>query len=319
MPDPLFALLVVIVIVALVFDFINGFHDAANSIATVVSTRVLSPGWPCSGPRSSTSSPRSSSRSRWRTRSARASSRPTRSTEYVILAGLVGAIVWDLITWCFGLPTSSSHALIGGFAGAAIATGRLRRDHLRRAGPRRVVSMFALAGRRPRPRLRAHDRASPGSSARATPRRVDRFFRKLQLVSAGLYSLGHGGNDAQKTMGIIAILVYTYQTVDGQAPADIHVALWIILACHAAIALGTLSGGWRIVKTMGTQDHQAQAGRRLLRRDGGRRHALRQRLPRASRSRPPTPSPARSSASARRTGSRRCAGASRHGSSGPGC
>ncbi len=246
-----FALLVAIVAVALVFDFFNGFHDAANSIATVVSTRVLSPGvaviwaaffnfvaafvFPLKVAQTI----------------GKGLVTPAASTEYVILAGLVGAIAWDIITWYFGLPTSSSHALMGGYAGAAIA--RVGFGAIIYAGwTKTVASMFLspVIGLIVGLLLMT---AMAWVFRRSLPGRVDKLFRRLQLVSAGLYSLGHGGNDAQKTMGIIAILIFTYEKSIGRAPAGIHVDLWIVLACHAAMALGTLSGGWRIVKTMGTK------------------------------------------------------------------
>jgi PiT family inorganic phosphate transporter len=251
MPDPMFTLLVVIVFIALVFDFFNGFHDAANSIATVVSTRVLSPGLAVIWAAFFNFVAAFVFPLKVAATIGKGLVVPDAATEYVILAGLVGAIVWDILTWYFGLPTSSSHALIGGYAGAAIAKvgfGAIRY----REWTETIVSMFA----------------SPVVGLilglvlmsivawlfrNSLPTRIDKYFRKLQLVSAGLYSLGHGGNDAQKTMGIIAILVYTYEKSVGRTPADIHVTIWMVLACHAAIALGTLSGGWRIVKTMGSK------------------------------------------------------------------
>jgi PiT family inorganic phosphate transporter len=251
MPDPMFTLLVVIVVVALVFDFFNGFHDAANSIATVVSTRVLSPGQAVIWAAFFNFIAAFVFPLKVATTIGKGLVRPEAATEYVILAGLVGAIVWDIVTWYFGLPTSSSHALIGGFAGAAIAKVGFSAI-LYKGWTKTIASMFI----------------SPvlglvlGFSImvlvywlfrNVIPYRVDRYFRKLQFVSSGFYSLGHGGNDAQKTMGIIAILIYSYQRSKGQAPADIHVAMWMVLVCHAAIALGTLSGGWRIVKTMGSK------------------------------------------------------------------
>jgi PiT family inorganic phosphate transporter len=249
--DPMFTLLVAIVIVALVFDFFNGFHDAANSIATVVSTRVLSPGIAVIWAAFFNFVAAFVFPLKVATTIGKGLVRPDAATEYVILAGLLGAIVWDILTWYFGLPTSSSHALIGGYAGAAIA--KVGFDAILYNGwMKTVVSMFVS------PVLGLVLGLGMMTLVawlfrNAFPYRVDRYFRKLQLVSAGLYSLGHGGNDAQKTMGIIAILIYSYQRSKGQAPADIHVAMWMVLVCHAAIALGTLSGGWRIVKTMGAK------------------------------------------------------------------
>jgi PiT family inorganic phosphate transporter len=244
-------LVIVIIVVALAFDFINGFHDAANSIATVVSTHVLSPGlavvwaaffnfvaafvFPLKVAKTI----------------GKGLITPDAVTEWVILAGLIGAVTWDLITWYFGLPTSSSHALIGGFAGAAVA--KVGFAAIIYAGwTKTLVSMFVSPFVGLALGLLIMSLVS-WIFRRTTPSRVDRFFRKGQLVSAGLYSLGHGGNDAQKTMGIIAILLYSYQRSQGQTPADVHIAIWMVLACHAAIALGTLAGGWRIVKTMGSK------------------------------------------------------------------
>ncbi len=251
MLNPMLLLVIGIVIVALVFDFFNGFHDAANSIATVVSTRVLTPGlavvwaaffnfvaafiFPLNVAKTI----------------GTGLIEPAGVTEYVLLAGLVGAIAWDIITWYYGLPTSSSHALIGGFAGAAVA-------HIGfgvviyRGWTKTIVSMLVspVIGLIVGLLLMT---AVIWIFRRSFPSRVDKYFRKLQLLSAGLYSLGHGGNDAQKTMGIIAILVFTYQKTLPNPPKDVHVEIWMVLACHAAIALGTLSGGWRIVRTMGSK------------------------------------------------------------------
>jgi inorganic phosphate transporter, PiT family len=249
--DPLFALLIAIVIVALAFDFINGFHDAANSIATVVSTRVLPPGLAVIWAAFFNFVAAFVFPLKVASTIGKGLISPAAVTEWVILAGLVGAVVWDLITWWLGLPTSSSHALIGGFAGAAIAHMGFSAVIVR-GWTMTVVSMFVS----PVFGLALGLLFMTGLLwllRKARPTRVDKWFRKLQLVSAGLYSLGHGGNDAQKTIGIIALLVFTYKRSLGQAPADIHVSLWMILSCYLAIALGTLAGGWRIVKTMGSK------------------------------------------------------------------
>ena len=251
MVDPLFVLLVAIIVVALAFDFINGFHDAANSIATVVSTHVLPPGYAVIWAAFFNFVAAFVFPLKVATTIGKGLITPTAVTEYVILAGLVGAVVWDLFTWYLGLPTSSSHALIGGFAGAAIVHVGFSSIVLH-GWIKTLVSMFVspvfglILGLLLMTALLWLLRHS-------MPARVDKWFRKLQLVSAGLYSLGHGGNDAQKTMGIIAILIYTYQRTKGQTPPDIHISLWMVLSCHAAIALGTLAGGWRIVKTMGSK------------------------------------------------------------------
>jgi inorganic phosphate transporter, PiT family len=244
-------LVIVIVLVALAFDFINGFHDAANSIATVVSTHVLSPGLAVIWAAFFNFAAAFIFPLKVAKTIGKGLVTPDAVTEWVILAGLLGAVVWDLLTWYFGLPTSSSHALIGGYAGAAIA--KVGFGAVIYSGwTHTVVSMFVspLIGLA----LGLFFMSTVSwVFRRVTPGKVDRFFRKGQLVSAGLYSLGHGGNDAQKTMGIIAILIYTYKRSQGLTPADVHVELWMVVACYAAIALGTLSGGWRIVKTMGSK------------------------------------------------------------------
>jgi inorganic phosphate transporter, PiT family len=249
--DPMFALLIFIVLLALVFDFLNGFHDAANSIATVVSTRVLSPGLAVIWAAFFNFVAAFVFPHKVATTIGKGLISPDVVTEHVILGGLVGAIFWNILTWLLGLPTSSSHALIGGFAGAAVAKVGFRAI-LYAGWTKTLISMFV----------------SPVAGLilgllmmilmswlfhRKSPSRIDGWFRKLQLVSAGLYSLGHGGNDAQKTMGIIAILLYTYRKNAGQDPGDIAVTTWMVFACYAAIALGTLLGGWRIVKTMGSK------------------------------------------------------------------
>jgi inorganic phosphate transporter, PiT family len=241
------ALVTIVVVLALAFDFTNGIHDAANSIATVVSTRVLTPlqavvwaaffnfvaAW------------------LFKTEVAQTIGKGIVQKEFVdtlmILSGLLGAILWNLITWHFGLPTSSSHALIGAVAGAAIAKG----------GPSAVIPSGLL-------KIAAFIVLSPMLGLvlgfvmgvgmtwlfrNATPRRVDFLFRKGQLLSAAMYSLGHGSNDAQKTMGIIAMLLYA-SVWKGQT---FQIDPWIKLVCYTAMGLGTLIGGWRIVKTMGSK------------------------------------------------------------------
>lgn len=240
--------LVSIIALALVFDFINGFHDAANSIATVVSTRVLSP----------------RTAVLWagafnfvaflffETKVAGNIAKgvdPHVVTLTLVAAGLVGAIIWDLLTWWWALPTSSSHALLGGLAGAAVVKagfGSLDSGLFIKTGIFIVLSpalglvlgAFLM-------------RMVMAFFGRLAPSHIDGYFRRLQLLSAAFYSIGHGGNDAQKTAGIIvAALVATghITVVKGHSP---HVPVWVVLACFAAMGLGTLSGGWRIVRTMG--------------------------------------------------------------------
>lgn len=244
---------IIVVIVALAFDVINGFHDAANSIATVVSTRVLSPRvavlWAAFF--------NFVAMFVFQPKVADTVSKIVVVTPkdpayvYVVLTGLIGAIVWDLITWWWGLPTSSSHALVGGFAGAGVAHAGLqvlRWDKL--WNTLEFIVLAPLIGLFVAYWLMV---AVFWLFRRMAPAAVDRLFRKLQLVSAALYSLGHGGNDAQKTMGIlVAGLVAA-----GMYPANIKLSLWdprtlwIILSCQAAMAIGTAFGGWRIVRTMG--------------------------------------------------------------------
>jgi inorganic phosphate transporter, PiT family len=241
---------VALIVVALVFDFINGFHDAANSIATVVSTRVLTPGkaviWAAFFNFIAAFT--------FGTAVAKTVGSGLVDisivTFTVIFAGLMGAIIWDLITWYYGLPTSSSHALIGGYAGAAVTKAGWGAIIV--SGWTKTLIFIVLA-----PLigmalgfllmvliLWTFRGTSPG--------RVDHWFRRLQLLSAAAYSLGHGGNDAQKTMGIIAgaLVAGGYLGLeDGHLP----IPLWVVLTAHAAIALGTLSGGWRIIHTMGSK------------------------------------------------------------------
>ena len=241
-----FTVVVIIILVALTFDFLNGFHDAANSIATVVSTRVLSP----------------QKAVLWAaffnfvaafvmgTAVAKTMGKGMIDlsvvTNEVILAGLIGAITWNLFTWYYGLPVSSSHALIGGYAGAAVAKAGVGAILL--AGWTKTLIFIVMA---PLMGLLVGFLLMVSVTwifRRWHPFKLDQLFRRLQLVSAGLYSLGHGGNDAQKTMGIITGLL-----VSGGYLKTFDVPLWVILISHAAIALGTMFGGWRIVKTMGTK------------------------------------------------------------------
>jgi PiT family inorganic phosphate transporter len=244
--SPTFWIVVGIIFTALVFDYLNGFHDAANSIATIVSTRVLTPGkavvWAAFfnfaaafgfgvGVAKTIGSGMVDLKSVDNT---------------VIWAGLFGAIFWNIFTWYFGLPTSSSHALIGGYAGSAVAKAGL--GAIIASGWTKTLAFIVLSpviGMVLGFILMAGTLWIVKDSA---PRRVDNRFRKLQLLSAAAYSLGHGTNDAQKTMGIIAGVLYTNKYLP-----TFEIPLWVILLAHTAIALGTLSGGWRIVKTMGSR------------------------------------------------------------------
>ena len=254
-------LLVITVITALLFDFFNGFHDAANSIATVVSTRVLSPrlavAWAAAF----------NFLAAFFLGTAVAKTIGTGMiqldivTQYVVLAGLIGAILWNILTWLWGLPTSSSHALIGGYAGAAMA--RAAALHGWYSAPQVIIAsgwtktlifivVAPLMGFVLGFGLMV---AVSWIFQRKSPRQVDKLFRRLQLLSAAAYSLGHGGNDAQKTMGIVAGALYT-AGVMSKTDFTANWGNWhwpIILAAHAAIALGTYLGGWRIVHTMGSK------------------------------------------------------------------
>lgn len=241
------------VAIALIFDVINGFHDSANSIATVVSTRVLSPRvavlWAAFF--------NFAAMFVFAPRVADTVSKIVRidGTDhvyvYVVLAGLIGAIVWDLMTWWLGLPTSSSHALIGGVAGAGLAYKGI--DVLRLDNIWKTVKFIPLAPLIGLVIAFAAMVAVFWLFRRFRPSDVDRIFRKGQLFSAALYSLGHGGNDAQKTMGIIMALLIAggIMRPDTELSLGHFNTLWIILSCHLAMAIGTAFGGWRIVKTMG--------------------------------------------------------------------
>jgi inorganic phosphate transporter, PiT family len=248
MPDLALLSVIAIVILALVFDYTNGFHDAANSIATVVSTRVLTPRiavlWAAFF--------NFAAYFVFHTEVANTVGKTVDSnvvSEAVIFAGLVGAISWNLTTWWLGLPTSSSHALIGGFAGAGVAKaglGVLNAASLEKTALFIVLSpLFGMA------LGFLLMLANLWLFRRSTPARVDGLFRRLQLVSAAAFSLGHGGNDAQKTMGIISALLVGSGHLQLEANGDLPVPNWVVISAYTAISLGTLSGGWRIVKTLG--------------------------------------------------------------------
>jgi PiT family inorganic phosphate transporter len=255
-------LVAALILVALIFDYINGFHDAANSIATVVSTRVLSPGkavvWAAvfnfvAAFTFGTAVAKTVGSGMIDVKVV---------TFAVIFAGLVGAIVWDLITWYFGLPTSSSHALIGGYAGAAVAKAGW--VAIIPAGWTKTLIFIVLSpligmalGLMLMTSIFWIFRWMP-------PSRVDRWFRRAQLVSAAFFSLNHGANDAQKTMGIIAGVLF--------AAGYIHtfdIPFWEVLAAHTAIGLGTLAGGWRIIHTMGSKITKLQPGGGFAAETGG--------------------------------------------------
>ena len=234
-----------LIVLALLFDFMNGFHDAANAIATVVSTGVLKPHNAVLLAAFFNFIAILVFQLKVATTVGKGTIDPAIVDHYVVFGALVGAITWNLLTWYFGIPSSSSHALIGGLVGAAVA--KAGTSSLISTGLIKTISFIVL---------------SPllgflfGSMmmlivswlfVRSTPQRVDKWFRRMQLISASMYSLGHGGNDAQKTMGIIWMLLIAA----GVSTASEPLPWWVITSCYAAIALGTLFGGWRIVKTMG--------------------------------------------------------------------
>jgi PiT family inorganic phosphate transporter len=241
------ALVILIVVVALAFDFLNGFHDAANSIATVVSTRVLSPRLAVIWAAFFNFIAFAFFGLHVANTIGKGIIDPNAADLAVLSAALLSAIAWDLITWWGGIPSSSSHALIGGLAGAGVAKAGV--TVLDTSGFVKVTVSIVLSPLIGLILAFALMTAVAWVFRRQTPAHIDRWFRRGQLVSAGLYSLGHGGNDAQKTMGIIAVLLFSTGYLGGGG--DFHVPLWVVLACQAAMALGTLAGGWRIVRTMG--------------------------------------------------------------------
>jgi PiT family inorganic phosphate transporter len=238
-------IVVTLVLVALAFDFMNGFHDAANAIATVVSTRVLKPYQAVILAAAFNFIALFVFHLQVATTVGRGIIDQGIVDHFLVFGALVGAISWNVITWWYGLPSSSSHALIGGLVGAAVAkagtwalipSGLLKTVAFIFVSPLLGMLLGALLML-----------AVSWIFVKSTPSRVDRWFRRLQLVSASLYSLGHGGNDAQKTIGIIWMLLIASGYLGQQDPAPV----WVIVACYIAIALGTMFGGWRIVKTMG--------------------------------------------------------------------
>ncbi len=242
-----FTLLVALIGVALLFDFLNGLHDAANSIATVVSTRVLKPHHAVL----------------WAAffnfiafavfglHVAQTVGKGIVDAQIidpqVIFGALMGAIAWNVITWRYGIPSSSSHALIGGLLGAGISKAGF--SAVVWVGVGKTVAAIFLSPTVGLVLALLLVLLVAWSSLKLTPMGVDKRFRKLQLVSAALYSLGHGGNDAQKTMGIITVLLYS----QGMLGGEFHVPFWVVLSCQVAMALGTMSGGWKIVHTMGSK------------------------------------------------------------------
>ena len=240
-------LIATLIVIALVFDFLNGLHDAANSIATIVSTRVLSPRYAVAWAAFFNFIAFAVFGLHVAATIGTGIVSPAIIDDQVIFGALMGAIVWNVVTWLAGIPSSSSHALIGGLVGAGLCKGGW--NAIVWSGLGKTAAAIVL---------------SPASGfllalllilivawtfLKASPMWVDKVFRHVQFVSASAYSLGHGGNDAQKTMGIIAALLFAH----GLEGSSFHVPFWVVLACQAAMALGTLFGGWRIVRTMGSR------------------------------------------------------------------
>ncbi len=238
-------ILIALVMLALAFDFMNGFHDAANSIATVVSTRVLTPYQAVMMAAFFNFVALFVFQLKVATTIGRGIIDQGVVDHYLIFGALVGAIAWNLITWYYGIPSSSSHALIGGLVGAAVA--KAGTWALVPAGLLKTIAFIFISPLLGMVFGAILMLAVAWLFVRSTPSRVDRWFRRLQLVSASLYSLGHGGNDAQKTIGIIWMLLIGAGYLGMQDP----VPIWVVVACYVTIALGTAFGGWRIVKTMG--------------------------------------------------------------------
>jgi PiT family inorganic phosphate transporter len=240
-----FEVLVFLIVVALLFDFMNGFHDAANSIATVVSTGVLKPHQAVLMAATFNFIALFVFHLKVATTVGKGIVDANIIDHYVVFGALSGAIAWNIITWYYGIPSSSSHALIGGLVGAAIV--KVGASSLVSSGLIKVVAFIVispLAGFLLSSLLLV---IAANLVRRVTPYRVDKWSRRLQLVSASMYSLGHGGNDAQKTAGIIWMLLIAY----GVTGAREAIPNWVVIACYVTIALGTMFGGWRIVKTMG--------------------------------------------------------------------
>jgi len=241
------AVILLLIAVALLFDFLNGLHDAANSIATIVSTRVLAPRYAVA----------------WAAffnfiaflvfglhvanTVGSGIVAPGIITDQVIFGALMGAIVWNIVTWLAGIPSSSSHALIGGLVGAGVASGGWRA--VQWGGLDKTIAAIVVSPATGFVLALLLVLLVAWAFRRVTPFKADKIFRHVQFFSASAYSLGHGGNDAQKTMGIIAALLFAH----GLSGGSFHVPLWVVLSCQAAMALGTLLGGWRIVRTMGSR------------------------------------------------------------------
>jgi PiT family inorganic phosphate transporter len=254
---------ITLVIVALLFDFMNGFHDAANSIATIVSTRVLKPYQAVIWASAFNFLAYFLFKLTVATTIGKGTIDPSIVDHYVIFGALVGAIVWNIITWYYGIPSSSSHALVGGLVGAAVAKAGF--GGLVSAGVLKIIAFIFVA-----PLLGfliggALMVAISWICRNMAPRKVDKHFRRFQLLSAAAYSLGHGGNDAQKTVGIIWMLL----VAAGISKTTDAIPGWIVLSCYTAMGLGTMFGGWRIVKTMGNRITKLNQARGFSANTGG--------------------------------------------------
>ena len=252
-----------LVFVALLFDFMNGFHDAANSIATIVSTRVLKPHQAVIWASVFNFLAYFLFQLKVATTIGKGTIDPSIVDYHIVFGALVGAIIWNIITWYYGIPSSSSHALVGGLVGAALSKAGI--DGLITAGVLKIVAFifvapflgFVIGGLL---------MVSVSWICRGmAPRKVDKHFRRFQLLSAAAYSLGHGGNDAQKTIGIIWMLLIA----TGYSSSSDHIPVWIVLACYSAMGLGTMFGGWRIVKTMGNRITKLNQARGFCANSGG--------------------------------------------------
>jgi PiT family inorganic phosphate transporter len=256
--------IITLVAVALLFDFMNGFHDAANSIATIVSTRVLKPHYAVIWAATFNFLAYFLFKLTVAKTIGKGTIDPGIVDHYIIFGALVGAIAWNVITWYYGIPSSSSHALIGGLVGAALA--KVGFSGLIMAGVLKIVAFIFIA-----PALGFLIGGTlmvivSWICRKMAPRKVDKQFRRLQLLSAAAYSLGHGGNDAQKTVGIIWMLLIAAgvsQASDAAPPA------WVVFSCYAAMGLGTMFGGWRIVKTMGNRITKLNQARGFCANSGG--------------------------------------------------
>ncbi len=254
---------ITLVVVALLFDFMNGFHDAANSIATIVSTRVLKPHQAVIWASAFNFLAYFLFQLKVASTIGKGTIDPGIVDHYVIFGALVGAIIWNIITWYYGIPSSSSHALVGGLVGTALAKAGI--DGLITAGVLKIIAFIFVA-----PFLGFVIGGSlmvmvSWICRNMAPRKVDKYFRRLQLLSAAAYSLGHGGNDAQKTVGIIWMLLIA------AGMSDPHAAIpgWVVFACYSAMGLGTMFGGWRIVKTMGNRITKLNQARGFCANSGG--------------------------------------------------